>query len=117
MSRPKALDLALGVLDHQLVDPDGRRCGKVDDLELEVTIGEPARVTAVLVGPRYWHARVRGPLGRLLARLGGGGGVKVAWDGVERVTSAVELARPASELGLGRGDDRFRPLIGRLPWA
>jgi len=119
MSRPKALDLALGVLDHQLVDPDGRRCGKVDDLdlELEVEIGEPARVTAVLVGPRYWPGRVRGPIGRLLARLGGGDGVKVSWDDVERVTSAVELARPASELGLGRGDDRFRPLIERLPWA
>ena len=29
------LDLALGVLDHQLLDADGRRCGKVDDLELE----------------------------------------------------------------------------------
>ena len=29
------LDLGLGLLDHQLVDSDGRRCGNVDDLELE----------------------------------------------------------------------------------
>ena len=28
------IDLGLGVLDHQLVDSDQRRCGKVDDLEL-----------------------------------------------------------------------------------
>ena len=29
------IDLGLGILDHQLVDSDDRRCGKVDDLELE----------------------------------------------------------------------------------
>ena len=27
-------DLALGVLDHQLVDSEGRNCGNVDDLEI-----------------------------------------------------------------------------------
>ena len=31
----RELDLGLGVLDHQLVDRDGRNCGKVDDLELK----------------------------------------------------------------------------------
>jgi hypothetical protein len=117
MTRPRGIDLALGVLDHQLVDPDGRRCGKVDDLELEVSPGGPARVTAILVGPLYWPERVRGPVGRLLARLGGNGGVKVAWEDVERVTSAVQLRKAAGELGLGSGDDRLRPTIGRLPWA
>ena len=117
MTKPKGIDLALGVLDHQLIDPDGRRCGKVDDLEFEVSPGDPARVTAILVGPRYWPERVRGPIGRLLARIGGGSGVKVALEDVERVTSAVHLRKSAEELGLGRGDDRLRPTIGRLPWA
>ena len=109
------LDLALGLLDHQIVDVDGRRCGKVDDLELDATPGERARVTAVLVGPRYWPGRVRGPLGRLLARLGGGGGVRVASDEIADVRSAVELRRRADELGLGGGDERARALVGRIP--
>ena len=115
MTDPQKLDLARGILDHQIVDSEGRRCGKVDDLDLDVPSGERAYVTALLVGPRYWRQRVRGPVGRLLARLGGGRGTKVPWDAVERVRSAVELSSAAGELGLGRGDDRARPLVERIP--
>lgn len=28
------IDLGLNLLDHQLIDFEGRRCGKVDDLDL-----------------------------------------------------------------------------------
>ena len=108
-------DLALGLLDHQIVDGDGRRCGKVDDLELDAAPAERARVSAVLVGPRYWPGRLRGPLGRLLMRLGGGDGVRLPWEEVADVRSAVELRRRADELGLGRGDERARVLVGRIP--
>ena len=45
------LDLGLGVLDHQLVDSEGRRCGKVDDLELEGVQENDPRVAAIVVGP------------------------------------------------------------------
>lgn len=31
----KRIDLGLNVVDHQLLDADGRRCGKVDGTELE----------------------------------------------------------------------------------
>jgi len=34
MSKSTPVDLALGILDHQLVDADGQNCGKVDELEL-----------------------------------------------------------------------------------
>ncbi len=41
------IDLALGLLDHQLVDSENRRCGKVDDLEIEgIGEGRP-RLTAI----------------------------------------------------------------------
>jgi len=30
-----SIDLGLNVLDHQLLDSEGRRCGKVDDLALD----------------------------------------------------------------------------------
>jgi hypothetical protein len=33
-NKPTEVDIALGILDHQLVDADGQNCGKVDDLEI-----------------------------------------------------------------------------------
>ena len=104
-----AIDLGLGVLDHQLLDSEERRCGKVDDLELE-----GAEVVAILTGAPAW--RGRGLLGRLLARLARQDRtVRVPWSEVEGVDSGVRLARTARELRLGRGDDRLRPLIEKLP--
>jgi sporulation protein YlmC with PRC-barrel domain len=107
------IDIGLGILDHQLVDSEGRRCGKVDDLELSgVGEGKP-RVESIVVGGSGW--RGRGRLGRLTARLAGGRAVLVPWSEVKSIDSAVRLARPAAEYGLGRGDDRARPWIERIP--
>jgi hypothetical protein len=107
------IDLGLGVLDHQLLDCDGRRCGKVDDLELEgVGSGEP-RVVAILSGPSAWKGR--GRVGRLAALVARGRLVRVPWDEVTEVGAGVELRSTAQELRLGRGDDRLRPWIEKLP--
>ena len=107
------IDLAFGVLDHQIVDADGRRCGKVDDLAIEGGPGEPAAVSTILVGPGAWKGR--GWLGRLASRLAGDDYVRVPWEAVGDVKSAVELTKNARELGLGRGDDRARRWVERLP--
>ena len=107
------IDLALGVLDHQLLDADGRRCGKVDDLELEGLAEGKPRVAAILCGAAAWHSR--GRLGRLAAALVRGRIVRVQWDEVTEIGSAVHLRRSARELRIGRGDDRARPLVQRLP--
>ncbi|HEV2713500.1 MAG TPA: hypothetical protein VGU26_10435 [Gaiellaceae bacterium] len=113
MSAP--LDLALGILDHQLVDSEGRRCGNVDDLELAgVEEGAP-RVEAILVGPPVW--RGRGRIGRMAAALARGRAVRVPWDEVEQVDSGVRLKKTARELGLGRGDERARKLVAWIPGA
>ena len=107
------VDLGLGMLDHQLVEPDGRRCGKVDDLELEED-GSGLRVAAIVVGGSG-RAR-RGRLGAFVAWLARGGRAAVVpWEETESVDSAVRLRHAALELGLGRGDDRVRPWIARLP--
>jgi sporulation protein YlmC with PRC-barrel domain len=113
LSRRDDIDLALGILDHQLVDVDGRRCGKVDDLELVgLDDGRPA-VAAILVGAPAW--RGRSLLGRLAAACTRGELVRVPWSGVAEVGASVELRRKASELGLGRGDDRARKLVAWIP--
>jgi sporulation protein YlmC with PRC-barrel domain len=109
------LDLALAVLDHQLLDRDGRRCGNVDDVAIEGGPGESAWVVALYSGPGAW--RGRGWLGRLGAWMGRGKVVRIPWEEVAAAESHVELKKAASEYGLGRGDDRARPWIEHLPGA
>jgi hypothetical protein len=110
--KPAEVDIALGILDHQLVDSEGQNCGKVDDLEITgLDTGAP-EVAEILVGGNAW--RHRGRLGRLAARIGGNA-VHVPWAEVESVTSVVRLGQPAAELRLNRGDDRWARLVGKLP--
>jgi sporulation protein YlmC with PRC-barrel domain len=109
----RELDLGLGLLDHQLVDCEGRRCGNVDDLELEgVRDGRP-RVVAILVGPPIW--KERGWLGRLAAFIAPGETVRVPWEEVEKIDAAVHLRKTARELRLGLGDDRARKWVQWIP--
>ena len=110
------LDLGLGILDHQLLDSEGRRCGNVDDLAIEGGPGEAPRVVALLVGPGYWGQRA-GWIGRLAGWIGGGRRVRIPWEDVAEVSSHVKLRKRASELGLGRGDDLFRPYLDKIPGA
>jgi sporulation protein YlmC with PRC-barrel domain len=111
------LDLVYRVLDLQLVDVDGRRCGKVDDVELS---GEPLRATALLSGTGTFPDRLPG---RVLPRLArwlvgpfvlGGNVVRVPWEDVDEIGATVRLRRKAFDLGLGHGDDELAPVIGRL---
>jgi sporulation protein YlmC with PRC-barrel domain len=110
------LDIALAILDHQLIDSEGRRCGNVDDLAVEGDPGEEAQVVAILSGPGVWRNRA-GFLGRFAAWVGGGGRVRVPWEEVAEVASHVRLKQRAADYGLGRGDDRLRPWIERIPGA
>jgi sporulation protein YlmC with PRC-barrel domain len=105
------IDIALSVFDHQILDKDGRRCGNVDDLAIE-----DDEVVALLVGPGYWPQRSR-RLGRLAAWIGGGRRVRVPWSEVVDIESHVVLRKAATEYGLGRGDDRLRPYIEKIPGA
>ena len=114
MSKAVEVDIALSILDHQLVDSEGRNCGKVDDLEISGLDGDAPEVVEILVGGNAWRAR--GLFGRLAAALSGNA-VHVPWSEVAEVTSVVRLKRPAPELRLGRGDDRAAGLIRWIPGA
>ena len=112
MSKVTDVDIALSILDHQLVDGDGNNCGKVDDLEIAGLDGDSPEVVEILVGGNAW--RSRGLLGRLAARLSGDA-VHVPWREVEAVTSVVTLKHPAADLRLNRGDVRWSRLVGKVP--
>jgi hypothetical protein len=110
----KTVDLGLHVVDRQLLDSEGRRCGNVDDLAIEGGPGETLEVVAILSGPGVWRERA-GLVGRVAAWLGGGGRVRIPWSDVAEVSAHVKLKKRAEELGLGRGDDRLRPYIAKIP--
>jgi hypothetical protein len=112
MSKATEVDIALGILDHQLVDGDGRNCGKVDDLEIAGLASGSPEVVEILAGGNAW--KTRGRLGRLAAKLSGNA-VHVPWSEVDSVSAVVKLKRPAAELRLNHGDERWAPLLRRLP--
>ena len=112
MSKVTDVDVALSILDHQLVDGDGQNCGKVDDLEIAGLDSDSPEVVEILVGGNAW--RSRGLFGRLAARLSGNA-IHVPWREVESVTSVVSLRGPAAELRLNRGDARWARRVRRLP--
>ena len=109
------IDLGLSLLDHQLIDFEGRRCGKVDDLDLGSLCEDPPTIQAILAGSPAW--RNRGRLGRLAASLGGGRVVRIPWIDVKSVDAAVHLKKAAHELDLARGEDRVRRYVAWIPGA
>lgn len=111
-----SINIGLHLVDRQLLDSERRRCGNVDDLALEGNPGEPLEVVAILSGPGVWGQRA-GLLGRFFGWLGGGRTVRIPWEDVENVAAHVKLRKRAEDLGLGRGDDRLRPLLDKIPGA
>lgn len=106
------------VVDHQLVDCNGRRCGNVDDLELTGGPGEPLVVAAILSGPGEFRTRlprVARPLAWLLERLFGRGVTRIEWSEVAAHDGHIDLGKEAGEYGLGAGDDRLGTVIARIP--
>ena len=99
------------VLDHQLLDKDGRRCGNVDDLAIE-----DDRVIAIFSGPGVWPQRA-GWIGRLAGWIGGSGRIRIPWEEVTKIDSGVHLKGAATDYGLGSGDDRLRPFFEKIPGA
>ena len=57
MSKSTPVNLALEILDHQLVDVEGRHCGKVDELELGGLDRGTPEVIELLVGGSAWRSR------------------------------------------------------------
>jgi hypothetical protein len=111
------LELMPDVLDHDVIDVDGVRCGMVDDIEFaEGAAGAPV-LAALLVGPGAWQERLPALLAVVSAWLFGHAKTRVPWGDVAELTQSVKLARRASELGLGRLDRKAATWLKRLPGA
>jgi sporulation protein YlmC with PRC-barrel domain len=110
MTEPGDINLVYRILDSQLVDVDGRRCGRVDDLEFKGDLGEPPVLWALLSGSGTWHRRLPRRLRAAGTRIFGTGTLgadiaQVPWDQVDDIGPAITLRSKARDLGLGRGDE------------
>jgi len=113
-------DLVYRLLDEQIVDVDGRRCGRVDDIELVGAPGEPLRIGGLLTGRGTYAGRIPRPF-RGLARTLFGADVRgatvqrVPWPEVKDVRATVSLYGRAVDLALGRDDRELQRPFQRLP--
>ncbi|MCW6004063.1 hypothetical protein K1W54_05620 [Micromonospora sp. CPCC 205371] len=116
MSDGRVYDAHLHLLDRQIIDPDGRMVGKVDDVELASDAEGGLYLAALLVGPAALGRRVGGRFGRLLVRLQGRGEpIRIPMEEVTEIGSAVRLGtrRPPSGLEHWIRDH----VVARIPGA
>jgi sporulation protein YlmC with PRC-barrel domain len=117
---PDFIDLAYRVLDDQLIDVDGRRCGRADDIEFEGGVGAAPRLYSIISGSGSWHRRFPRPLRGIGARIFGSGVsgddvIRVPWDQIEEIGAVLKLKAKARELGLAQGDYRQGEKLANLP--
>ena len=121
-------DVALQLLDRQVVASNGRLVCNVDDLDLVVDENGRPVVTALLVGPGVLGPRVGGVVGRAmtavwrrLARDPDPKPGRIPIELVSKVESAIRLSVDKDELVLA-GIDGFETwvreaVINRIPGA
>jgi hypothetical protein len=115
--RADYVDVYRQVLDHALLDADDWLCGIVDDIEVEGDVGQPLRITALLVGAGAWAPRLPAWAAWLAPRLFGTRCTRVPWNEVSFVGEHIRLRSRAAALGLATTDRRLGLWIARLPGA
>ncbi len=120
------MHLGRDVLDKEILDCEGFKGGKVDDLLLELRAGEPPVVRAILTQ----HGALARLLGSTLARLSTWlrarvlamgpevAPVEIGWDHVTRIDVAVHLDLDRKRADLLRSAEAvWERWISRLPLA
>jgi hypothetical protein len=121
----RRLDAALQLLDHQLIDREGRMAGKIDDLELTENDDGRLMVTAILSGPGALGPRLPDVLSRsvlaLWRRLHNDSEpqpARIHWSVVTDIGSAVRLSTARGELPNQALEEWARTrIVAKLPGA
>ncbi len=119
------IDVLYELMDQGLVDSQGDRCGRVDDVVVEDGFDWPPRVVALLAGNGAKSRHLWPPIHRLSLWLHAALGIRppiepasIPWALVDRVEADVILNVTGDEAGLNGLNravaDRF---IGRIPGA
>jgi sporulation protein YlmC with PRC-barrel domain len=123
----RVMDVGLELLDRQILDPDGRMAGNVDDLELRFPEGidgsGPPSISALLAGPGALARRLGSTLGRWVAasheRLQDRhleGPARIPFGVVTEVGQAVRVGVPFDRLPTAAFEGWVRTrIIDRIP--
>ena len=87
------MNLVNDVLDQQLFDCDGRKCGKVDGVTLEVREGEPPRVAYIEMSTRALVRRIAPRFERFVKQEG----FRLPWSAVTNVDVSVHVDVDATD--------------------
>jgi sporulation protein YlmC with PRC-barrel domain len=109
-----SFDVMRDLLDHELLDSNDESCGMVDDVEIDFEAKHPA-VTALLVGPGAWQARLPALLRVATRVIVGHERVRVPFAEVASVSEMIRLRCPATQLGLGVVDRRVGRWLKKVP--
>jgi hypothetical protein len=121
-----SVDAGLDLLDHQVLDADGRMAGKCDDLRFAYPEGGGVPyVDAILAGPGALESRIGGRLGRWVASIHARvqdrdrrGPASIGFGVVKRLGSAIELSVPRDDLDVMRFEAWVRDrVISNIPGA
>jgi sporulation protein YlmC with PRC-barrel domain len=104
--RETEVDLALRLLDDQVIDSEGTRCGRVDDVELQGGPGQRTEVGGLLLGSGAWPSRLPRPFAAAADFLLPDYVQRVPWECVADVETTVKLSVSEADLGLGTGEGR-----------
>ncbi|NJC72284.1 hypothetical protein HC031_21565 [Planosporangium thailandense] len=121
------IELGKHLVDKSLLDRDDLRCGKVDDLVLDLSDADPGRppeLVALVTGPLA-YARTLGRVGTALARgiyrllgIRDPHPVEVPWSRVRQVDVMVRLDLSRAECDVNAVSDTVRDrLFAHLPGA
>ena len=113
MTPDGALKLVSELLDLPLIDRDGKYCGIVDDVEFRGRPGRSLEVKALLVGPGAYAGRLPAWAMWLVRGTAGNRIVRVPFERVVTIGSAVYLDGSAKDLGLHRSEERAGRWIPR----
>ena len=119
------LEVGLELLDKQLLDVQDFPCGKVDDIELELTDdGRGPIITAIVTSPEALGRRLGGPLGKAMVavwrRLHPDKDPRpnrIEWSDVEKIDYALHLNVGRTVAGLVESETWARHRIDRIPGA
>lgn len=117
MKKGQSIKVFSELRDLEIFDSEDRLCGIADEVEFEDHKGKPLRVSALLVGPGAYDARMPRALAALIQLVAGKGVVRVPWAAVEHVTSRITLNRRAEDLGLAAVERRLQPILKKVPLA
>ena len=63
------VDVVKDILDKPVIDRNGRHMGRVDGIELDLSAGEPPRLSSILIGPTALGFRLHPTIGRWIGAL------------------------------------------------